>query len=488
MRVALVASECVPFASTGGLGEVVRALSAELAWQGHEVTVYLPLYGVVRAEMGHDQKTAIASITIPFSHFNRFVRVADAGRQEGVQFYFIDCPELFGREGLYGGPGGEYEDNWERFGLFCRAVLEATKQLGVPEVFHLHDWQAAMLAVYLRTVYLHDPALQGAAAVLTMHNAGYQGSFASETVEKLLLPWSLYTPEGVEHYGRFNFLKGGIVFSEQITTVSRKYAEELQTPALGASLDGVLRWRRDDLRGILNGVDYTEWDPARDGSLAAHYTSERLEGKRACRADLLHAFGLESVAEETAVIGLVSRLAQQKGIDLLAEVADGITERNVAVVILGTGESYYEGLLREWAERRPGRVALKLRYDDVLAHKVMAGADMVCMPSRYEPCGLDQMYAMRYGTVPVVRATGGLDDTVQEWDARTGAGTGFKFCEATSGALLEAVDRAMAVFSEKGQWVRLMRNGMAMDFSWAVAAREYATVYGEAARRRANRS
>ena len=487
MRIAMVASECVPFASTGGLGEVVGALSAELARQGHEVTVYAPFYSAVRDAVGHDQKAAIASITIPFEHSNRFARVVDGGRREGVQFYFIDCPEMFGREGLYGGPGGEYGDNWERFGLFCRAVLEAAKQLGAPEIFHLHDWQAAMTAVYLRTVYLGDAALREAAAVLTIHNAGHQGAFAAETVERLLLPWAAYTPDGVEHYGRFNFLKGGIVFSDQITTVSRRYAEELQTEEFGASLDGVLRWRRGDLRGILNGVDYSEWDPAKDGRLAAHYTSERLEGKRACRADLLHAFGLEDVEDGKAVIGMVSRLAHQKGIDLLAGAADGLDARDVAVVILGTGEAYYEGQMRAWAARRPGRVAVQVRYDDVLAHKVTAGADMVLMPSRYEPCGLNQMCAMRYGTVPVVRATGGLDDTVDEWTAETGTGTGFKFADATSGALVAAVDRASGVFADREQWTRVMRNGMAKDFNWADAAREYGQVYEEAARHRGSR-
>ncbi len=269
--------------------------------------------------------------------------------------------------------------------------------------------------------------------------------------------------------------------------MSRRYAEEIQTPEFGASLDGVLRWRRGDLRGILNGVDYSEWDPGKDGRLAAHYTSEQLEGKRACRVDLLHAFGLDGVADGTAVLGVVSRLAHQKGIDLLAGAADGLDVRDVVVVILGTGEAYYEGQMRAWAERRPGRVAVQVRYDDVLAHKVTAGADMVLMPSRYEPCGLNQMYAMRYGTVPVVRATGGLDDTVEEWNVETGAGTGFKFADATSGALLGAVNRALGVYADREQWTLVMRNGMAKDFNWADAAREYEQVYEEAAKRRGSR-
>ena len=484
MRVAVVASECVPFASTGGLGEVVGALPRYMARLGHQVTVYLPFYGTVRQQLGRDDKTVISSITIPFSHYNRFLRVMDGGRREDVQYYFIDCPELFDREGLYANQGGDYQDNWERFGLFCRGVLEASKQLGVPEVFHVHDWQAALLPVYLRTLYAVDPVLRSSGAVLTVHNAGYQGWFPPETIARLLFPWDIYTPNGVEHYGTFNFLKGGLVYSDMITTVSRRYAEEIQTPEYGASLDGVFRWRAQEMRGILNGVDDTHWDPARDGNLAAHYTRENLAGKADCRADLLHAFGLQELPATTAVIGIVSRLANQKGFDLLMQAADALAERDLAIVILGTGEPHYERLVREWAVRRQERVRAQIRYDDALAHKVTAGSDMILMPSRYEPCGMNQIYALRYGTVPIVRATGGLEDTVQEWNAESATGTGFKFQDYSAESMLQAVDRALDAFRDREAWQTMMRNGMAQDFGWDKPAWAYAAVYEDVAHRR----
>jgi len=288
----------------------------------------------------------------------------------------------------------------------------------------------------------------------------------------------------VEQFNDFNFLKGGLVYSDILTTVSRKYAQEIQTAEFGEKLDGVLLGRAADLRGILNGVDYEKWDPATDGSLAAHYTAENLAGKRVCREDLLHAFGLK-VAESTPVIGIVSRFATQKGFDLLAEIAEELMERDVALVALGSGEPLYENFFRNWAFRHPERVAAQIRYDDALAHKIEAGSDLFLMPSRYEPCGLNQIYSLKYGTVPVVRATGGLDDTIEEWNEKQGTGTGFKFEEYEAEALLAALDRALQAFQNKKAWKRLLRNGMAQNYGWEQPAREYAAVYEEAARRRA---
>ncbi len=485
MHIVFAASECAPFAKTGGLAEVVGALPREVVKLGHEVTVYLPFYARVRAQMQGELKYAVRSITIPFRYYNRFVGIVDGGRRDGVQFYFVDCPDLFDRPELYGPPGGEYDDNAERFGVFCRAVVEAAKLLGAPQVFHVHDWQASLIPVYLRTVYAADPALRGAATMLTIHNAPYQGKFPPATTEQLLLPWDLFTMDKLELFDRFNFLKGGVVFSDILTTVSRKYAEEIQTAEFGAQLEGVLRRRVADLHGILNGVDYTRWNPAVDGNLAAHYTPEDLAGKRVCRMDLLHAFGLEGVAESTPVIGMVSRLATQKGFDLVAAIADQLAQRDVAVVAIGTGEPIYENFLRGWAYRHPANVAVQIRYDEALAHKVEAGADIFLMPSRYEPCGLNQIYSLKYGTVPVVRATGGLDDTIEEWDAKKGTGTGFKFSGYEPAALLAAIDRALAAFEDKPAWERLMRSGMAKHYSWQEPAREYVEVYREAVRRRA---
>ena len=484
MQIVFAASEAVPFAKTGGLADVVGALPHEILKLGHEVSVYLPLYRTVREHLGGELNYAVRSITIPFPHGNHFVGIVDGGVRDGVKFYFVDCPELFDRQGIYGNNGDSYGDNAERFGLYCRAVIEATKLLGVPDVFHVHDWQAALIPVLLRTVYSTDAPLKKCGTVLTIHNAGYQGWFPPSTVDQLLLPWEIFTFDKLEHFNTFNFLKGGIVYAEKLTTVSHKYAEEIQTPEFGGGLDGALRQRASDLRGILNGVDYSEWDPATDGNLAGHFSPSDLSGKRECRKDLLHAFGLE-VPEGTPVIGICSRFASQKGFDLLEQISGRLAERDLAVVALGTGEPYYEKFFRDFAYANAGRFAVQIRYDDAMAHKIEAGADIFLMPSRFEPCGLNQIYSLKYGTVPVVRATGGLDDTVEEWNPGLSTGTGFKFGPYDAQHLLDAIDRALATFYDKEQWSRLMQNGMAQNFSWHEPAREYVSVYEEAARKRA---
>jgi starch synthase len=484
MQIAFAASECTPFAKTGGLADVVGALPRELAKLGHQISVFLPLYTRVRKFIEGEPPYAIRSLTIPFRHYNRFIGVVDGGQRDGVQYYFIESPELFDRQELYGTKGGDYADNAERFGLFCRAVIEATKILGVPQVFHAHDWQAALIPVYLRTTYAADPALTSAATVMTIHNAAYQGKFPPNTTEQLLFPWDIFTMEKLEQYDRFNFLKGGVVFADKLTTVSRTYAEEIQTPAFGEQLEGLLHRRAADLHGILNGVDYSHWNPATDHNLAAHYTPENLEGKQACRADLLHAFGLEKVPETTPVIGIISRLATQKGFDIVAQIAEELAQRDLVITALGSGDAYYENLFRDWASRHPASVAVRFGYNEALSHKIEAGSDLFLMPSRYEPSGLNQLYSLKYGTVSVVRATGGLDDTIEEWDAEKGTGTGFKFAGFDPLDLLAEIDRALEAFKEKTDWQKLMRNGMAKDYSWAVPAKEYVKVYEEAVKSR----
>lgn len=484
MHIVFAASECVPYAKTGGLADVVAALPPEIVKLGHKVTVYLPLYQQARAQL-KDGKPILRSLTIPFTYYNRFVSIVDGGEHNGVQFYFVDCPELFDRESLYSTQTGDYLDNWERFGLFSRAVLEATKQLGVPDVFHVHDWQTAILSVYLRTLYYFDPLLRNCGTMLTIHNAGYQGWFPPNTTERLLFPWDIFTMDRVEHFDTFNFLKGGLVYSDMLTTVSKKYAEEIQLPEFGFTLDGVLQKRSKDLFGILNGVDYARWSPDADPNIAAHYTSDNLSGKALCRRDLLHAFGLEHVADSTPIIGIVSRFATQKGFDLITEAADAFAQEDLVVVALGTGEPYYEGLLRDISHRHPEKFVVRVQYSESLAHKIEAGSDLFLMPSRYEPCGLNQIYSLKYGTVPVVRATGGLDDTIQEWDPETETGTGFKFQGYNSGDLLSALRRATTLFREdKDAWTQLMRNGMKQDYSWKHPAAEYVRLYEEVARRR----
>ncbi|MFZ2023922.1 MAG: glycogen synthase GlgA [Terracidiphilus sp.] len=485
MRIVVAASECTPYAKTGGLADVVGALPPELAKLGHEVTVYLPLYTRVRKFLKAEPEYAVRSLTIPFRYYNRFVGVVNGGKRDGVQYYFIESPELFDRQELYGPKGGDYSDNAERFGLFCRAVIEATKIMGAPQVFHVHDWQAGLIPVYLRTTYAADPVVSGAASVLTIHNAAFQGKFPPNTTEQLLFPWDIFTMDKVEQYDHFNFLKGAVEFAAKLTTVSRKYAEEIQTPEFGEQLEGVLHKRAADLYGILNGVDYAQWNPATDRNLAAHYTPENLDGKRTCRADLLHAFKLENVLETTPVIGIISRLATQKGFDIVAQITEQLAERELVVTALGSGDPYYENIFRDWAFRHPASVAVKFGYDEALSHKIEAGADMFLMPSHYEPSGLNQMYSMKYGTVPIVRATGGLDDTIEEWDPEQGTGTGFKFAGVNPLDLLAEIDRAIEAFHDKKGWQKLMRNGMARDYNWSVPAKEYVKVYEAAVRMRA---
>jgi len=474
MDIVFAASECAPWAKTGGLADVVSALPKMLAKMGHRIRIFLPYYRQV-AKAAPNAAVVLASVTIPFPSYNRFVRILDGGEADGVQTYFVDCPELFDRESFYATPSGDYPDNAERFGLLSRAVIEATKVLGVPDVYHVHDWQTAMLAVLLRSTYYFDPVLRHVPALLTIHNAGYQGLFPPRTMEQLLLPWDMFTFERLEQNDQLNFLKGGIVYADAVTTVSSKYAEEIQTAEFGNGLEGTLRRRNGDLFGILNGVDYEEWDPAIDPHIAAHYSAENLEGKKECRRDLLHAFGLENVGDETAVIGIVSRFATQKGFDFIVDILDRLVQEDMVMVMLGNGEEFYERLLVELAGRYPSKVRVQVKFDNVMAHKIEAGADMFLMPSRYEPGGLNQIYSLKYGTVPVVRATGGLDDTIDEQP--NGGGNGFKFWGYDSAALMDALRRALGTFRNKEEWTEMMKRGMGQDFSWNKPAAEYVRVY-----------
>ncbi|GGG75461.1 glycogen synthase GlgA [Edaphobacter dinghuensis] len=474
MHIVFAASECAPWAKTGGLADVVSALPRTLVKLGHKISVFIPYYRQV-AKAVPRAPVVLPSVTIPYPSYNRFVRILDGGVTEGVQMYFVDCPEFFDRESFYSTPSGDYPDNAERFGLLSRAVIEASKVLGIPDVFHVHDWQTAMLAVLLRSTYYFDPVLRRVPALLTIHNAGYQGWFPPQTMETLLLPWDMFTFDKLEQNDKVNFLKGGIVYADAVTTVSRTYAEEIKTPEFGSGLEGVLQQRSGDLVGILNGVDYEEWDPAIDPHIAAHYTADDLAGKRECRRDLLHAFGLRDVKDETAVIGVVSRFATQKGFDLIVEVMDRLVQEDMVLVMLGNGEEYYERLLTEMAARYPSKVKVQVKYDNVMAHKVEAGADMFLMPSRYEPCGLNQIYSLKYGTVPVVRATGGLEDTIDEQP--DGGGNGFKFWGYSADALMDALHRALTVFRDKEAWTKMMQRGMAQDFAWDKPAQEYLRIY-----------
>jgi starch synthase len=474
MNIAFVAPEGVPYSKTGGLADVVGALPRALAALGHQVSVYLPRYRQTKLS---DPATVVRSITIPFDDHYRFASVVTGTSQGGVRFYFVEYPQYFDRDALYGTSTGDYPDNAERYALFSRAVLEASKILGVPQIFHCHDWQSALVPVLLRTIYEEDPAFKDVGTVFTIHNMGYQGLFPPDTLPLLMLPWDLFTMSKMEFFGQVNFLKGALTYSDFVTTVSRKYSQEIQTAEYGFGLEGVLHARAATVTGILNGVDYDEWSPQTDKYATAKFSPQDLSGKAKDKQDLLAAFGVSKADPKLPVIGIVSRFAAQKGFDLIAQIADRLAREEMIMVALGSGDKSYEELFLRLSKQFPKKIAVKVAYDNALAHKIEAGADMFLMPSRYEPCGLNQIYSLKYGTVPIVRATGGLDDTIEPWDARSGKGTGFKFTEYSGESLLLTIKQALEAYQDRTSWQVLMRNGMSKDFSWNASARDYGKVY-----------
>ena len=477
MKILFVASEGLPYSKTGGLADVIEALPKALRDMGHDVAVLLPRYRGNKII-----STLVSSVSVALGDAMRFPAICEGEPQQGVRYFFVSDPELFDREQIYGDRNGDYPDNAERFTEFSRVAIEFMKRIWLPDVVHCHDWQAALVPVLLRTQHADDPALRSLPAVLTIHNLGYQGLFPQTALRKSGLPESFFGTGVLEFYGQVNFLKGGLIFADYLTTVSRRYAKEIQTPEYGWGLDGVIQSRADRLVGILNGADYASWSPETDRFIAQNYSSYSLAGKNACKKNLLDLFGLPAENLGRPVIGIVSRFVNQKGFDLIAAAADDLMREDLSIVALGTGQPEHEARFKQLAEKYPDRVALKIGYDNAVAHKIEAGADMFLMPSRYEPCGLSQIYSLRYGTVPVVRATGGLDDTVQNFDSRTKQGTGFKFEEYNGPALVECVRRAIAAYLDADAWRAVQANGMAKDFSWKASAASYVTVY-EAAKR-----
>src|ERR1700734_3093124 len=474
MHIAFAASEGVPFSKTGGLADVVGALPGALAALGHQVSVYLPRYRQTKLS---DPATVMRSVTVPFDDEYRFSSVVGGVIQGGVKFYFVEYPQYFDRDYLYGTSAGDYPDNAERYALFSRTVLEASKILGVPQIFHCHDWQSALIPVLLKTIYAEDPAFRDVGTVFTIHNMGYQGVCPPDTVPLLMLPWDLFTISKMEFFGQVNFLKGALTYSDFITTVSRKYSQEIQTAEYGFGLEGVLHDRAATVTGILNGVDYDEWSPQADKFIVAKFSPQDLSGKAACKQDLLTAFGVKNADPKIPVIGIVSRFAAQKGFDLIAQIMDRLAREEMIMVVLGSGDKQYEEMFARLNKQFPNKIALKVAYDNAVAHKIEAGSDMFLMPSKYEPCGLNQIYSLKYGTVPIVPATGGLDDTIEPWDSRTGKGTGFKFTEYNGESLLLTIKQALVAYRDQTSWQVLMRNGMNKDFSWNASAREYGKIY-----------
>lgn len=457
MKIAFCASEAVPFAKTGGLADVAGALPIALEELGQEVIVIMPEYRSV-----HSPKC-------PAIHrHKKDISYSVIGKNTRV--YFIESKQYFGRDGLYGGKNGDYPDNLERFSYYCRRSLELLKEIGFcPDIIHVHDWQASLIPVYLKSIYRKDPFYGDASTLLTIHNIGYQGLFPKEVFPKTGLDWDFFSIDGLEFYGKINILKGGIVFSDMINTVSPTYASQIQTAQFGFGLEGLLQSRSARLFGILNGLDYKVWDPAVDKLIARDYSVYSLSEKYVNKDQLQSSCGLK-VDRDIALAGMVSRLAEQKGLDILVPAIDSLVRAGIQLVVLGTGDLEYHRALQKAAKKYPGSLALSLKFDNELAHRIYAGCDIFLMPSRYEPCGLGQMISLRYGSIPVVFKTGGLADTVNE-------DNGFVFDKYSKQELIAKVKAAAAAFRDRENWRSLIQRAMRCDFSWEGSAKGYLKLY-----------
>jgi starch synthase len=480
--VLFVASECSPYAKAGGLGDVVGALPAALRARGHDVRVVIPRYDTIPLDgfTRHD-----APLAVPLGDGEAWSAVYET-RQPGtdVPVYLLDHRELFGRGYLYDPPGGTAWDNLARFAFLSRGAFQLCRHLGwVPDVFHVHDWPTALVTMYLNTVEARGEFARSA-SVLTIHNLAHQARFPAWDWAATHVGWSVFNDQGVEDHRAVNVLKGGLYHATMLTAVSPRYAAEIRTPGGGAGLDGVLRFRGGDLVGILNGIDETVWDPSRDPSLAAHYSAEDLSGKAECKRALQREFGLAERAD-APLIGVVSRLGEQKGTDVIAAALDGILALGAQVVVLGSGDTETERFLLDRSHHGGDRFRAWVGFNEALAHRIEAGSDLFLMPSRFEPCGLNQMYSQRYGTLPIVRATGGLDDTVENYDPQTGAGTGFKLWDLSPRSLVETVRWAVETYRDHPDAFRAMQvRAMRKRFGWGVAAERYGEVYRWAVERR----
>jgi starch synthase len=477
IKILSLSSEASPYAKTGGLADVAGSLPGALKRLGADVSVGLPFYRAVK-ESPFQKQMVFKGLQIPVAGRTLLGNVQATETEDGVPVYFFEREDLFDRPNLYRAAEGDYYDNLERFAFFSRAALVFVKASGLPfDVIHCHDWQTGLVPAYLSTQFRTDPFFSFTATLFTIHNIGYQGLFPREKLSVCGLPPETYHPEGIEYWGAISLLKAGIVYSGAVTTVSPTYSREIQTSEFGMGMEGILRTRFATLHGILNGADYSVWNPAKDPRIAANYDSDHLTDKMVDKAVLLKETGLEPALLERPVLGMISRLSHQKGCDLLISILDELARMKVGLVILGEGEEQYENVLRDSAGRNPGTVAVKIGFDEALAHRIMAGADIFLVPSLYEPCGLTQMYALKYGTVPVVRATGGLEDTIEDFDPRTKTGNGFKFGAYESKAFLSAVQRAVDLWTDRETWEILMRKGMAEDFSWDRSAERYLDLY-----------
>jgi starch synthase len=477
----MIASEGVPFVKTGGLADVVGALPKALQRMGHDVIIILPKYARIDSTKYH-LRPFLSPIGVWMGNLEEWCAV-DTTSHDGVPVYFIESQKYFSRDGLYhDAQYNDYLDNPRRFGFFTRAALQLCRDMGfTPDIVHAHDWQTALAAAYLKIWHWNDPVLGPAASLLTIHNIAYQGVYSAADYDYLGLQWGNFTSDKIEDHGRINFLKGGIQYADMVNTVSPTYANETRTPQGGFGLAPYLNDKGDRYVGILNGVDYEQWDPATDRLIPAQYSSQDLSGKAVCKSALQQRLLLE-VNPQIPVIGVVSRLAGQKGLDLLAQCIEAVVNNmQVQFAILGSGEKGLEDYFGGLPARYPGRIGSFIGYNDGLAHLIEAGSDFFVMPSRYEPCGLNQIYSLKYGTLPIVRATGGLDDTVQQYDERSAAGNGFKFWEISSSALYYAIGWAVSTYYDRRAHLqRMIQSAMSQRFSWEDSAEQYVEIYQKA--------
>ncbi|MBI2974186.1 MAG: glycogen synthase GlgA [Deltaproteobacteria bacterium] len=469
MNIIQIASEAVPFAKTGGLGDVAGALPLALAREGHNISIILPYYTAKISPKKFKLKDAKTSFKVSLENTDVEGELFTCKVTHNVTAYLIKQEKYFGRSELYQTAEGDYPDNAERFVFFARAALFAASQLK-PDIIHCHDWQSSLVPVYLKTIYKKHKSFERVKSLLTIHNLGYQGSFPHTMMPLTGLGWEYFTFDKLESYGKLNFLKGGISFADAISTVSKKYAEEILTPEFGCGLENALAYRKNALWGIVNGIDYAEWNPETDEYLPSKFSRSNMAGKAGCKAKVQEVFKLAQ-RPEIPLIGIISRLTSQKGFDLLEKASLELMKMDIQIVILGTGEKKYHELLLNLAKEYPQKIAVRIAFDNSLAHQIEAGSDFFLMPSRYEPCGLNQMISLKYGTIPIVRSTGGLDDTIHH------AENGFKFSVYDPKALIACIHEALSVFKNRSRWLALQANAMMCDFSWNASAKEYINLY-----------
>ena len=478
MNVLIASPEIYPFVKTGGLADVTGALPKALKKLGIDVRVILPKHKGIE-ERGFPMKYKNYKITCQVSQSFVDAEIVES-EYDGITTYLVEKDDYFYRDYLYSTPDGDYLDNAERFIFFAKSILEAMKVIDfIPDVLHCNDWETALSPVFLKSLFKDDPLLRKISTLLTIHNLGYQGIFWHYDMHLLNIGLEYFTPDALEFFGHINFLKGGIVFSDILNTVSRQYSKEIQTVEFGCGLEGILKTRRDDLYGIVNGIDYEEWNPEKDKYIPAKYNEKNLANKKICKAALQGEYGLP-VKENIPLIGTISRLADQKGFDLIASSLEDMLSNGVQYIILGTGERKYHDLFTQLSKQYPKSFAVKIAYDNRLAHLIEAGSDMFLMPSQYEPCGLNQLYSLKYGSVPIVRGVGGLEDTIIDYTKSPDIGTGFKFYDYSKKALLDAVERGLVVYKEQSAWQSLIKKCMSEDFSWEKSANEYVELYKKA--------